>query len=186
MNQNYHYVKKRLEEEFKWLREYHPIEGFSDVEINIYNYKEYNGISLEQVEEQYDEKEVDAFVTELVKEDCLYYAIFIIVSESFIPGFIEESIMSKAGMPQEHFFYWLLYHEYGHLIQLHEIYDRLGTHGVIEEKERGDAALGALISQLEYGKINDKQLELEYRELWFEKAADDFANEIYKIRRTTL
>lgn len=186
MSLNFNNVKKKLEKEFEWLRQHYPINGFSEVELKIYDYNTYNKVHGDETEEEYDEKEVDAFVIDNIVEDDVQFAIFMIVNSEHVPDEVDKMVLAKGSVEEKDLFYFILYHEYGHLRQLHSTYSKSGKKELQREMEEMSDELEKLMNKREKEEINEEEFEKKYRELWFEEAADNFAYQIYQERKNEL
>lgn len=185
MDSNYDKVKKKLSEELEWLKENHPLSLFSHLELNIYNAKHYNDLYQEDHNDHYEEKETDAFLMETIEEQQLQHAIFLIISEQHVLDEVDKMVLTKGNVKEEHLFYFMLYHEYGHLVHLHNSYQKKGLTGYLDEKEEMEEQLERLILLKEKEEIAEEEFHIRYRELWFEQYADNFAYAVYQKRKET-
>lgn len=186
MKYNIEDVKKKLSNEFQWLLSNYPLTSFNSIELKIYNYKDYNQFYSYEHQDSYEEKETSAFLTEILSKDRIEYAIFMVVSENFIPDETDKMIMERNRIEDGHLFNWILYHEYGHLRQLHKTFLKLGLPGLIKEKEVHEEELERLWNQKSAGRISEREYEIKYRDLSFEKSADHFADQVYQVRKPSL
>lgn len=183
---NFRDWKRRITEEYQWLREVYPIEEFGEIPLKIYNAKDYNESYGSLHQDEYKEKEIDAFVTDMYMNDEIKMAIFLIISEDYEKDKSDEIVLKNGNIEEKHFYYWLLYHEYGHLLQLQRTYNKHGVKGIMEQKEEESEEVDKITSLYFSGKISDEEYDIKYRELWFEKEADNTANKIYDIRKQNL
>lgn len=186
MKNTFSVYKKNLLSEFEWLREQYPLENFRIHPLSVFDYQYYNEHHIYEKEEEYHEKEVDAFMVNTVINNVVEAKIIMIISEKHEPDDVDEMNMNSFDIEPEHLFYWILYHEYGHLVQLHKTYVKNGLEAMEKERDESDEEVDKLENKLELGFITDDEFDKAYRNLWFEKVADDFANHIYQIRKNEL
>ena len=185
MNAKHYKVKEKLSEEFEWLKKNYPLSSFQHIELKVYRAEEYNAFHTDPYEAGYTTKEIDAFLLEAIHEEQLQHAIFLITNQQYELTEIDKMVLEKGGLKEEHLYYFLLYHEYGHLVHLHDTYGKKGIVGYLDEKEKMGEEIEQLILLKDKKQITEHEMQRQYRELWFEKYADDFAYEIYKLRKET-
>lgn len=177
MELNFSNVKKKLEEEFYWLEKNFPTERFDQVSTHIYDFKDYNKTHKSEDEFSYGDNEVNAYLFHHVNDKKLELAILMVLNSAYELTEWDRIILDKGSIKDEHLFYFMLYHEYGHLIQMHDTYKRFGISGFIQILEE-------MAEETE--KIDTTAKKELYRELWFEREADEFAYKIYELRKEKL
>ncbi|OIJ19295.1 hypothetical protein BKP45_14165 [Anaerobacillus alkalidiazotrophicus] len=178
--------KNTLLKEYDWLKTTFPINGFVLRKLNIYNCKDYNKKYANDHQEKYKEKDIDAFVMEKISFDKIEMSIFMILDEEHELDTIDLMVLEKGKINPDHLFFWMLYHEYGHIYQLQRTFRLKGYDGFLDERDESEELINQLYDQYCRGEILKKDLDKAYRNLWFEKEADDFANHVYQQRKHTL
>lgn len=186
MEQKYNKVKKILMREFEWLLNKYPLAEFKDVELKVYHSADYNKAAKIHGEDEYSTKDIDAFLTEVIEEGEVSFCIFIIFSSIHEPDYTDEMVLNKWKVCIDDLVYWMLYHEYGHLFHMQQLFNDGGVARLDKFREESSEMLDNIILRKEEKTISQEEMNEEYRELWFEKFADEFANEIYMQRKQEL
>lgn len=177
-------IKLQLKTEFEWLKFAYPISEYKIEDIKIFDAKSYNLSEEDDFEETYEEKEIDGFIYNLEAENVLTYGICMIIDDKVVAEETDKIIMKKNKIKDEkHLMFYILYHEYGHLIEIEEILKEKGEEGLEVSMEEYDLKVEELMEKFFYGEITEKEMDKKYRELKKEEYADSFANKIYELRK---
>lgn len=186
MEQKYDKVKKILKREFEWLLNKYPLSEFKNVELKVYNSADYNKAEEFDDGDEYGIQDIDAFVTEVIEKDEISFCIFIIHSSLHEPDYTDQMVLNKWEVRIDDLVYWMLYHEYGHLYHMRQLLNEGGVARMDKFREECSELVDNIIIKREEKAISKEEMDEEYRELWFEKFADEFANDIYQQRMQEL
>lgn len=176
-------VKKKLKEEFIWLKENYPLDGFKDIHLKIYNFKDYEKEFENDSDCEESKPELEAFIIDEITEGKVEFLIFLVLTDNHVLDEIDNLFLNKDNIEEENLIYLMLYHEYGHLIHLHKTFKKSGLRFLKDELNNMSEDVEKLVLEKDKGEITQKEMDIMYRELWFEKEADNFAYQIYKKRK---
>lgn len=168
-----------LRREFQWLKKQYPLKYLQIEPLTIFNLE--NSISEEKII-PYKETGISQFFI----GDDIHFGILFELHPSYELNEHDIWLTSLHNIKEEHFYYWLLYHEYGHLIDMNTMRKKHNTHFILESIDQHEKHILHLKKMKRSKQIEEQTIYHFYRELPFEKRADTFANEIYQQRKEFL
>jgi hypothetical protein len=173
-------VKEKIKSEYFWLRENYPLPLFSEIKLKIFNPNAYNMIFGQ--DEPYKEKEIGGVVLDKLEEEILEFNIILILAKHWEIDEADEYTLNKYKVNPQHLPFWILYHEYGHIVDVHNVYKKRGLKGLEKYYENVEQEIIKLEQKMEKKKLNYKEVNERYKKLKTERKADEFAEERYKER----
>lgn len=168
---NYQKMKKIIKEEFEWLMKNYPIGLFKKIDFKIYN--------IEDVKKLDMNKRNGFFIYDMeFFERC---DIVLIYEEETKLNLFEKSILKKNEQKEKVYFY-MLYHEYGHVITMEELYRKKNKEEVKRIFDEYGEKVESILQRRERGEITEEKEKNLYKKLDLEKEADLFANKLLKLR----
>lgn len=171
-----------LKKEYDWLREQYPTDKIHvEKELKLFDIKKYENNNGWEISE-----EISASIHEWWAEGTPHFGIMMELEETVMLDQHDIDLMKKNKVNETHLYFWMLYHEYGHLVQMNETVKNKGLDALIEELNENNEEVEKIFILHEKNKISEQEADKRYRELWFEQYADNFANKIYSIKKESL
>jgi hypothetical protein len=179
MSEKFYKLKAYLEKEYKWLLTNYPLSRGMESFLHVF----YEG------EEPDEENIVEIngfasynFIQKQIETDIL---LMLDMQKRFDDHDLQ--VMKKYGINVDYdLYFWMLYHEYGHLLDMCKIRRKSGLR--ILKKQMSDYAKHTerIHRKMDQGVISQEEGDFLYRELAHEKKADRFANAIYKKKKSDI
>lgn len=175
MKSKFTYLRESMKTEFEWLRKQFPVSYFGEIKLRIYNTgseqssaweEEKNACLMYDIDEPKDGCDIVLFLNMSLKHDEM-----------------DEKMMEKYELGNSYdIYFFMLYHEFGHLLDMSRTYLENGFEGLYEKLEDYEEQRKDIENLWDAGFIEEAEAQFRYRKLTFETNADNFAYEIYHKR----
>lgn len=166
-------LKKGLKKEFRLLVEKYQLDKAFNLGIDIFPSSKYDNSTSYLFYEFHDENiDTTIFMT-------------INIHDSFSEK--DKKLLKEINSEQkEAIFYFRLFHEFGHLVQMNEFYKKGGIQYIKDEMKNYEKEVEMIHKKIENEELSEKEAMKEYENLIWEKFADDFAKKEMFLRKESL
>jgi len=178
MNDTFKLLKKSLTEEFEWLKKNYPLGEKMECHFHVFH---------EGEDATDDEVEINGFATYEFVNKFIQSDIFLMLDTKKRFDDLDHDVMAKFQIEKDYdLYFWMLYHEYGHIFDIKKIRKRSKLR-IVKKKMTAYLNMTRKIRRkTDQGYITEKEGEELYRKLQPEMAADRFANVIYKNKKDVI
>ena len=172
---NFNLIKKGLEKEFEWFTKQYEMTYFQDIRLRIFP------IGKNESETWGEEK--NGYLLYEHDEPQNGCDIILVLNTDILHDDIDRMMISKYQLgPTYELYFFMLYHELGHLMDLEKAYEDQGSLGISRKLHQYQREVECVEEEYRIGKLKDREISMMYRNLVFEKFADEFASKIYHKR----
>lgn len=175
MKSKFTHLRESMNIEFKWLQNQFTVNYFKEINLKIYNTGSEQSSSWGEEKNGYLMYDIDE-----PDEGC---DILLFLNSQLILDEMDRHILKEYQIDDGYdLYYFMLYHEFGHLLDIQHTFTKHGYDGMYEKLEGYERERKEIEKLWDEEKINESEAQERYRKLAFENSADLFAFDIYHKR----